>query len=174
MTDKLLEGLKCSKCDSDKLELKFERNLHTGYIRCDDCGNFDTREFVDSKPGDLVKCDLCASSTTEIIAHNEYSYPNWIYTKFDYIDNMILCQKCFKEHIKEFEQKNEDIKNKNPIIEYMFDGDELKYWRKGDDDGLLEKIEIDCDDGKNRYKNALKEMKNRFPKRTKFIDIDEE
>ena len=32
--DKLLDDLKCSKCGSHKLELKFERNLHTGYIRC--------------------------------------------------------------------------------------------------------------------------------------------
>lgn len=35
MQDKLLDGIKCSKCGRDKLELKFERNLHTGYIRCD-------------------------------------------------------------------------------------------------------------------------------------------
>lgn len=172
--DKLLDGLRCSKCDSDKLTLKFERNLHTGYIRCNICKNFDTREFVDGKPGDLVRCHLCRSSTTEIVTENGYSYPNWTYTKFDYIDNMTLCQKCFEEHIGELDQKDIEIKNKNPIIMYMFDGDELKYWRKGDDDDLLGKIEIDCDNGKNRYKIALKEMKNRFPKRTKFINIDEE
>jgi hypothetical protein len=172
--DKFLRDLRCSKCGGDSLELKFERNLHTGYIRCKDCGNFDTREFVDGKPGDLVKCDLCGSSTTEIVAEKGYSYPNWIHTKFDYIDNMILCKKCDKECIKELEQKDIEIKNKSPTIEYMFDGDELKYWRKGDNDELLGKIEIDCDNGKNRYERALEEMKSRFQKRTRFIDIDEE
>ncbi len=172
--DKLLDGLKCSKCGSDKLELKFERNLHTGYIRCDDCRNFDTREFVDSKPGDLVRCDLCRSSTTEIVTEKGYSYPNWIHTKFNYIDNMTLCEKCFKEHGGELHQKEIEAKNKNPIIEYIFDGDELKYWRKGDDDDLLGKIEVDCDNGKNRYETAFEEMKSRLPKRTKFVDIDQE
>src|SRR3990167_10377972 len=132
--------LNVSKCGSHKLELKFERNLHTGYIRCNNCLNFDTREFVDGKPCDLTKCDMCGSSTTEIVTEKGYSYPNWIHKEFNYIDNMTLCQKCFEEHIEELNQKDIEIKNKNPIIEYMFDGDELKYWRKGDDDDLLGKI----------------------------------
>ena len=88
--------------------------------------NFDTREFVDGKPCDLTKCDMCGSSTTEIVTEKGYSYPNWIHTEFNYIDNMTLCQKCFNKHIEELDQKDIEIKNKNPIIEYMFDGDELK------------------------------------------------
>lgn len=171
--DKQLEGVKCSKCGSTNLKLSFERNLHTGYIKCEDCGNFDTREFVDGKAGDLVKCDLCGSTTTEIQSINGFAVPLWTYTEFEYIDNKILCKKCFEERMEELEEKEEEIKNKKPVIMYIFDGDELKYWRKGDVNDLLGKIDINNDNGKQRYKKALKEMKSKFPKRTKFVDIDE-
>ena len=66
------------------------------------------------------------------------------------------------------------ICRKREIVEYMFDGDALKFWDKGDPDGF---DEIDLNDFINWDEvdnKALKEMKEKYSKGTIFVNIDEE
>jgi len=61
-------------------------------------------------------------------------------------------------------------------IQYMFDGDALKFWDKDEEfSGPFEEIDlnnlINWDEVNNK---ALKEMKEKYPECTIFVDIDEE
>ncbi len=57
----------------------------------------------------------------------------------------------------------------------MFDGGAPKFWNKEDGQGKFDEIDsndfINWDEVNDK---ALKEMKERYPKGTIFIDIDEE
>ena len=80
---------------------------------------------------------------------------------FDISDNDSIKDRC-------------QVCRKKEIIEYMFDGDALKFWEKGDPDGF---DEIDLNDFINWDEvnnKGLKDMKERYSKRTIFVDIDEE
>lgn len=60
----------------------------------------------------------------------------------------------------------------NEIVQYMFDGDELKFWKKGDENNS-DYIDLnEFIDWKSVYDKALGIMKEKFPKGTKFVDID--
>jgi len=174
--DLAFSKLKCSKCHSNDLRITDTCiNSSEIYIKCNNCGNFDTRKCYDEtkgKVGSLVKCDLCGSTTTKILSQT--GFPDWIYTNFKYTKNKTLCSKCSNEHYNKLQEKDEEFHNKHLIIEYAFDGDALKYWEKGDEAVDFKEIEVDNDNGKQRYKKAIKEMKKEFPKTTKFIDIDED
>lgn len=61
-------------------------------------------------------------------------------------------------------------------VQYMFDGDALKFWDKDEEfSGPFEEIDlnnlINWDEVNNK---ALKEMKEKYPECTIFVDIDEE
>lgn len=170
-----LSKLKCSTCRSKNLEMINAHNCDFIYIRCNNCGNFDTRECYDDtkeKFGKIIRCKYCSSSTTQI--SSQTNLPSWIWTDFEYTKYNILCSKCDIEHHDELYEKNEEIHNKHLVIEYMFDGDSLKYWEEGDEGIGFEEIEVDNDNGRSRYNKAIKEMKTNFPKTTKFIDVDSE
>lgn len=168
--------LKCSKCHSRNLEAIDRNGLSVIYAKCNDCGNFDTRKYYDNvngKFGPLVKCDICGSTTTYISPGT--GLPDWIYTDFEYVKNKTLCQKCDFKYHDEFQEKDDEIHNRHLVIEYMFDDDELKYWEEGNawdyDDNVV------CDTYnygyKKAYEKALKEMKSKYPKGTKFVNVDE-
>lgn len=68
------------------------------------------------------------------------------------------------------------ICRKRKTIKYMFDGDELKFWKEEDGDSstheeiyLNDLINWDEVNGK-----ALKKMKEKYPEGTIFVNIDEE
>lgn len=65
---------------------------------------------------------------------------------------------------------------KGKIIEYMFDGDILKFWEKEEsesDDHDSEEIDLnDLIDWDAINNKAIQSMKDQFPKGTIFIDID--
>ena len=174
MEDEHLKNIKCSKCGSNRLKMAVDRSFTKGYIKCEECGNFDTRKIINGEISDLITCDICGSSTTEIIAPDGYDYPGWIYPKLENLDIEVICDKCKDEHLPRLIEKDEEISSKHPTIMYMFDGDELKWWNKRDEDcNLLGKIELD-EYSKDKYDRALREMKREFKKETIFVDIDEE
>ena len=70
------------------------------------------------------------------------------------------------------------ICRKRKTIHYIFDGDALKYWDKETEEpNNIDFEEIDLNDFINWDEvnnKALKEMKEKYPKGTIFVDIDEE
>lgn len=61
---------------------------------------------------------------------------------------------------------------KRKTIEYMFDGDALKFWNK-DSPNKFDEIDLnDLIDWDKVNSKALEEMKEKFPKSTTFVDID--
>lgn len=59
-------------------------------------------------------------------------------------------------------------------IEYMFDGDALKFWDETDSLGKFDEIDLnDFIDWDEVSQMGLKKLKEKFPKNTIFIDVDE-
>lgn len=171
---KAFDKLKCRICNSH--ELKVTEEFSRIYIKCNNCGNFDTRAYYNENTkrfGKLIKCDLCNATSSEI--NNQTGLPDWEFTSFTCIKNRTLCSKCSYEHYDELKEIDEEIFDKRRAIEYMFDDDELKYWKEGDEWNYDDTIVCDLENyGYNKaYKKALKEMKSKFPKNTTFVDIDE-
>jgi len=172
----MVQSQEYSKCHGN--DLKVTKGYYDNYfIECGNCKNFDTRKYDNIKKRfkSLVKCDICKSTTTDI--EQKTGLPDWYNTEdeFDYIKNKVLYKKCYNEHYDELEKQNEDSHNKHLIIEYMFDDDELKFWEEGDEWDHDDTIVCDIENYgyKKAYGKALKEMKSKYPKTTKFIDIDE-
>jgi len=175
--EKSFANLKCRKCHSNNLEITNRNYFPEIFKKCNDCGNFDTLKYynnINGKFGNLVKCALCGSTTTDI--SSQTGFPEWIHTDFEHIKNKTLCSKCDYEHHEELQEKDDVVHNKHLVIEYMFDDDELKYWEEGDVWDYDDTIVCDMENYgyKKAYKIALKEMKSKFPKTTKFIDIDDD
>ena len=67
------------------------------------------------------------------------------------------------------------ICRKRTTIQYMFDGDALKFWENDEDQGEFEEIDLnDFINWDEVNDKALKEMKEKYPKGTIFVDIEEE
>jgi len=178
--------LKCRICNSHNINVILNDKVSNVFIKCNDCKNVDTREYYNDnteKFGKLIKCDLCGTTMTSDLdgritstdINEDTGLLNWDYTDFQHLKNIVLCRKCAYEHIDELEEKDEKIANKHLTIEYMFDDEDLKYWKEGDIWDYDDTITCDLENFgyKKAYKKALKEMKSKFPKTTKFIDNDE-
>lgn len=66
------------------------------------------------------------------------------------------------------------VENKDLIIQYVFDEDMLRYWKKGDENNSEH---IDLNEFINWrfvHDKALGIMKHKFPDGTTFVDIDME
>ena len=84
--------------------------------------------------------------------------------KFDISDDDSIKDRC-------------QICRKRRTIHYMFDGDALKFWEKETEDSNIDFEEINLDDFINWddvNNKAIKEMKEKYPKGTIFVDIEEE
>jgi len=173
--EKAFSKLKCRYCNSNNLKIIELINSSNIHIKCNECEKWGTRKYYNKstgKFGNLIKCDWCGSLSTEV--SSQTGFPEWHYTDFQHIKNIMLCSICDYNHYEELQEKDEKIHyNKHLIIEYYFDGDDLKYWKEGDEGVDFKEIEVNNDDGRQRYTKAIKKMKNEFPKSTKFIDKEE-
>jgi len=87
------------------------------------------------------------------------------------IKNLMLAYEQ-KEQLQHKITDNSKVK----IVEYMFDGDELKFWDHKDKDcEIIDEIDLnDFIDWNEVNEKAINQMKELFSKETKFINIDED
>ncbi len=139
--------------------------------------------------------DLILSYESTLPEHNSNKWKNCRYVelkkmkKDDLIDLLInyetlnLSDEKIKSEILVYEQKeqiNKKIKDNSKInsnskvnvVEYMFDGDELKFWDANDPDNYDEIDLNELIDWNEVYEKAVIEMKEYFKEGTKFIDVD--
>ncbi len=90
------------------------------------------------------------------------------------IDN-VYDYDTIKDNVKQLKPLCQICK-KRKTIEYMFDGDVLKFWDKEkSESGDFEEIDLnDIIDWYAVNNKAIERMKEIFPKGTKFVDVDEE
>jgi len=88
-----------------------------------------------------------------------------------------LSYESIKNLILSYEQKIQlqykiTDNSKVNVVEYMFDGDELKFWDVNDPDNHDEIDLNELIDWDEVYEKAVIEMKEYFKEGTKFIDVD--
>lgn len=116
---------------------------------------YSTTENIDQNTINLI-CGHEKVCRTVLLA--QYEEGDWV---FDIRDDDSIKDRCQICRIKK-------------TIQYMFDGDALKYWNKDEDPGSFEEIDLnDFINWDEVNDKALKEMKERYPKNTIFVDIDE-
>jgi len=117
---------------------------------------YSTTENIDQ---DVINVMCEHEKVCRIVMLTQYEEGDWVFDIRDDDSIKDICQIC---RIKK-------------TIQYMFDGDALKYWNKDEEfSGPFEEIDlngfINWDEVNNK---AIEEMKERYPKNTIFVDIDE-
>jgi hypothetical protein len=117
---------------------------------------YSTNDGIDPNTINII-CEHGKVCRTVLLA--QYEEGDWV---FDIRDDDSIKDRCQICRIKK-------------TIQYMFDGDALKFWDKEEDPGSFEEIDLnDFINWDEVNDKAIKEMKEKYPKGTIFVDIDEE